>query len=190
MLTTWLRRFGLILLVLLMVLLLLYANHWINNKYFPPPPVPKLPLSITIAGQETTSDQPLVVAVQGETMQRKELAYVPKETDPKTDQPEKTDIQVIHPPEPVYIKVNDKEFTVPTEMQETAKFDKGKLVITEQSEFRLNLTTPKPALQVGIGWSSNGPAAQLNGPLYKNVAWWIYGDKRTFAGGIQMAINK
>ncbi|QJW47402.1 hypothetical protein HA075_17410 [bacterium BFN5] len=41
-----------------------------------------------------------------------------------------------------------------------------------------------------VGWSKEGPAAQLNGPLFKNVSWWVYGDKSNVAGGVQFPIMK
>jgi len=45
-------------------------------------------------------------------------------------------------------------------------------------------------MNLGVGWGINGLAAQMNGPLYKNVSWWAYGDKKTATGGIQFPIMK
>jgi len=79
---------------------------------------------------------------------------------------------------------------VPADVKEDTKFENGKLVVTEQTEMRINLTTPKPAVNLGVGWGNQGPAAQINGPLYKNVSWWVYGDPKSVAGGVQFPIMK
>lgn len=147
-------------------------------------------ITINTSGEKSKPGEPQVVYVQGASTNTKEIVYVPKEIDPTTGQLEKTDVQFSRQQGKVYVKVNGKDFEVPAEVKEDAKFDKGKLVITEQTEMRVNITAPKPSFNLGVGWSKEGPAAELNGPLYKNVSWWVYGDKRTVAGGVQFPIMK
>lgn len=151
-----------------------------------------MPPNITIntAGEQSKPGETKVVYLQGQNTQTKEIVYVSKEVDEKTGNIEKTDVQFERKQGKIYVKVNGKDFEVPIEIKEDAKFEKGKLVVTEQSEMRINITAPKPALNFGVGWSKDGPAAQLNGPLVKNVSWWVYGDKKTVAGGIQFPIMK
>jgi hypothetical protein len=147
-------------------------------------------ISVNVNGEPSKPGEPQIVQVQGQNTHTKEIVYVQKEVDPVTKLPEKTDVQFERKASKIYVKVNGKEYEVPSEVKEDAKFEKGKLVITEQSELRLNLTAPKPSVNLGVGWSLNGPAVQVNGPLYKNVSWWLYGDKKTFAGGVQFPIMK
>lgn len=147
-------------------------------------------VTVNTSGQASKPGETQVVYVKGDSTHTKEIVYVPKEIDPKTNQPEKTDVQFDRRDSKVYVVVNGKEFEVPVDVKEDAKFEKGKLVITEQSEMRVNITAPKPAFNAGLGWSNNGPAIQLNGPLVKNTSWWLFGDKNTFAGGVQFPITK
>ncbi|MGI6091593.1 MAG: hypothetical protein GX348_05515 [Veillonellaceae bacterium] len=147
-------------------------------------------ITINTAGEKSKPGEPQVVYVQGSNSHTKEIVYVPKEIDSKTGQTEKTDVQFERKEGKIYVKVNGKDFEVPAEVKEDVKFEKGKLVVTEQTEMRVNITAPKPLFNVGLGWSKEGPAAQLNGPLYKNVSWWVYGDKETIAGGVQFPIMR
>lgn len=147
-------------------------------------------ITVNTNGQPSRSGEPQIIYLQGQNTTSKEIVYVPKETDPVTGQKEKTDVQFDKKDNKVYVKVNGKEFEVPATVQEDSKFENGKLVITEQTEMRLNITAPKPSFNLGLGWSKNGPAAQVNGPLYKNVSWWVYGDKNTAAAGVQFPIMK
>lgn len=147
-------------------------------------------ITINTAGEKSKPGEPQVVYVQGSNSHTKEIVYVPKEVDPQTGKIEKTDVEFERKQGKVYVKVNGKDFEVPAEVKEDAKFEKGKLVVTEQTEMRVNITAPKPLLNLGLGWSKEGPAAELNGPLYKNVSWWVYGDKETVAGGLQFPIMR
>jgi len=147
-------------------------------------------INVNTAGEASKPGETQVVYVQGENTHTKEIVYVPKETDPATGKPEKTDVQFDKRQGKIYVKINGKEFEVPADVKENTKFENGKLVVTEQTEMRINLTTPKPAMNLGVGWGVNGPAAQMNGPLYKNVSWWVYGDQKTATGGIQFPIMK
>ena len=146
--------------------------------------LPQPNITINTAGEKSKPGETQVVYVQGQNTNTKEIVYVPKETD------EKTDVQFETKQGKIYVKVNGKDFEVPVDVKENTKFEKGKLVVTDQSEMRINITTPKPSLNVGLGWSKQGPAAQVNGPLFKNVSWWVYGDKQTVAGGLQFPIMK
>lgn len=147
-------------------------------------------INVNTAGEASKSGETQVVYVQGEKTHTKEIVYVPKENDPATGIPEKTDVQFDKRQGKIYVKVNGKDFEVPADVSENTKFENGKLVVTEQTEMRINLTAPKPAMNLGVGWGVNGPAAQINGPLVKNVSWWVYGDQKTAAGGIQFPIMK
>lgn len=146
--------------------------------------------SISLSGDVSKPGEPQVVYVQGQNNHTKEVVYIPKAVDQVTGLPEKTDVEFERRASKVYVKVNGKEYEVPSEVKEDTKFEKGKLVVTEQTELRLNITAPKPSFNLGIGWSGNGPALQINGPLYKNASWWLYGDKKTVAGGLQFPISK
>jgi len=147
-------------------------------------------IRINTEGEKSKPGETQVVYVQGQTTNTKEIVYVPKETDPKTNSIEKTDVQFENKQGKIYVKVNGKDFEVPADVQETTKFEKGKLMITEQSDMHINITAPKPALNLGLGWSKDGAAIQINGPLSKNVSWWAYSDKKTIAGGLQFPIMK
>jgi hypothetical protein len=147
-------------------------------------------ISINTTGQPSKQGEPQVVYIKGDNTVTKEVVYVPKEIDSKTGQPEKTDVQFEHRDKKIYVVVNGKEYEVPDEVTEDAKFEKGKLVITEKTEMRVNITAPKPSFNLGVGWSNHGPAAQINGPLVKNASWWVYGDRKTVAGGVQFPIMK
>ena len=147
-------------------------------------------VSVNTAGQQSKPGETQVVYLQGQNSHTKEIVYMPKEVNPATGQKEKTDVQFEKKDNDIYVKVNGKEFEVPTLGNEGIKFENGKLVVTEQTEMHVNITAPKPYLNLGLGWSTNGPAASLNGPLYKNVSWWVYGDQKNAAGGIQFPIMK
>lgn len=186
------REWKFILTVLLLTAALVVAYYeyrqFIANYKQQPAPAPVV--TVNTAGQPAKPGETQVVYVKGDSTHTKEVVYIPKEIDPKTGQTEKTDVQFERRESKVYVVVNGKEFEVPAEVKEDAKFEKGKLVITEKTELRVNITAPKPAFYFGAGWSNNGPAAQLNGPLVKNVSWWLYGDRKTAAGGIQFPISK
>lgn len=183
-------KFFVVLLVCLAVLGLGYAEYRHYLAAYAPPPPPPPTINISTSGQPPKPGEPQVVYVQGTSQNTREIVYVPKEIDPATGEKEKTDVQFEKKQGKVYVKVNGKDFEVPADVQENAKFENGKLVVTEETQMRLNITTPKPAVNLGLGWSLNGPAMQINGPLYKNVSWWVYGDKKTVAGGLQFPINK
>lgn len=184
-------KFFIVLLVIVIIFGLCYYEYkQYKAEHQPVQQVPQPNITINTAGEKSKSGEPQVVYVQGQNTQTKEIVYVPKEVDPKTGSVEKTDVQFEKKEGKIYVKVNGKDFEVPADVKESTKFENGKLVVTEQSELRINITAPKPAYNLGLGWSKEGPAAQLNGPFFKNVSWWVYGDKKTFAGGLQFPISK
>ena len=181
------RIYGRIILITLLAVAVIFAWNYFK-KHDPVQPGPQI--SINTDGKTSKPGEPQIVYLKGDDTHTKEIVYVPKEIDPNTGQTEKTDVQFERRENKVYVVVNGKPFEVPIDVKEDAKFEKGKLVITEKTEMRVNITAPKPAFNAGLGWSMNGPAAQLNGPLYKNVSWWVYGDQKTAAGGIQFPVMK
>jgi len=163
-----------------------WKQHFIEQAQKDARPI----VNVNTNGEASKPSEPQVVYIKGDSTHTREIVYQPKEIDAQTGQIEKTDVQFDKKDNKVYVKVNGKEFEVPAEVKEDAKFEKGKLVITDQTEMRINITAPKPSVNLGLGWSKEGPAAQLNGPLYKNVSWWAYGDKNNIAGGLQFPIMK
>jgi len=181
-------KYFLSLLLILLVLSVAYYEYrqYAQNKQSISEKQPTV--IVNTNGEKGKASDPQIVYIQGQSSVTKEVVYVPKETDEKTGITEKTDVQFEKKQGKIYVKVNGKEFEVPANVKEDTKFENGKLVVTEQTEMHLNLTTPKPAVNLGVGWGINGPAAQVNGPLYKNVSWWMYGDSKSVAGGVQFPI--
>ncbi len=165
----------------------LYQDYKINFKRVANKPEM---LSVNTDGQKGTLQEAKVVYLDSKGANTKEIIYVPKATEPSTGVVEKTDVQFERRETKIYVKINGKEYEVPSSVQEDVKFSKGKLIVAEQTQTKIEITAPKPRMNVGLGWSQNGLAAQLNGPLYKNVSWWMYGDRKTFAGGIQFPIAR
>lgn len=184
-------KFFVILLIIISVLGVGYYEYkQYKAEHQPIQQLPQPNITINTAGEKSKPGEPQVVYVQGQNTTTKEIVYVPKEIDATTGNVEKTDVQFETKQGKVYVKVNGKDFEVPVDVKENTKFENGKLVVTDKSEMRINITAPKPAFNLGLGWSKEGPAAQINGPLYKNVSWWVYGDKKTVAGGLQFPIMK
>ena len=184
-------KFLVILLIIMSILGLGYYEYkQYKAEHQPGAQLTEPNVTINTAGEESKPGEPQFVYIQGQNTNTKEIVYGPKATDPITGIIEKTDVQFENKQGKIYVKVNGKEFEVPVDVQETAKFENGKLVVTEQSEMHINITAPKPALNLGLGWSKEGPAAQINGPLFKSVSWWAYGDKKTVAGGLLFPIIK
>lgn len=145
---------------------------------------------INTQGDSGSLGEERVVYIQGGQTHTKEVVYLPREIEARTGQPKEINIEFKNTVNKVYVKVNESECAVPAEMDEAGRLEKDKLVLTEKTELRTVITAPKPALYVGLGWSREGPAAQINGPLYKNISWWVYGDKKNIAGGIQFPVNR
>jgi len=179
--------------MLFIIISVLGVCYYECKQYLEHQPVQQLTqpnLTINTTGEMSKPGETQIVYVQGQNTSTREIVYVPKAIDAITGIVEKTDVQFESKQGKIYIKVNGKEVEVPADVQETTKFEKGKLVVTEKSEMRINITAPKPAFNLGVGWSKDGAAAQINGPLFKNVSGWVYGDKKTVAGGLQFPIVK
>lgn len=167
----------------LALLLLLAANAYLlwqagNREVVTGAPA----VNIGADGKASTGQEPRVVYVEGQNTHTREIVYVPKE------QGEPTDVEVTRKGSFVYVQVNGKLHQIPVEVKEDTKFEKGKLVITEQSEVRVNITAPKQYMSLGLGMSTNGLAAQGSGPLAGNVGWWLYGDRKTVAAGLTVPL--
>ena len=106
-------------------------------------------MNVTTTGAAAKPDDLKTVYLQGQNTHTKEIVYVPKEVDPKTNQPEKTDVQFERKDSKVYVKVNGKKFEIPTDVKEDAKFENGKLVITEETEMRINVSYTKAGNDIG-----------------------------------------
>lgn len=66
-------------------------------------------------------------------------------TKPKTNTPkyEKTDVEVNSEEPAVYVKVNGEEHKFDLQKNETRKFEKGKVVVNQDSKISLDITVPK-----------------------------------------------
>lgn len=117
---------------------------------------------------------------------RKVIAYVPKE------EGERTDVQVDAAKPKVTVRVNGREAEFAALTDEKQKFEKGKLVITEDTQLRLEIKTPpRPRYSLGVGWGTNGAALTVGGRLGGGPAgWWLYGDRRTLAGGLIVPVGR
>lgn len=120
--------------------------------------------------------------VQATVGTAKEIVYVPKEAG------EKTDVQIEAVKPAVTVTVNGRETEFKTLTEEKQKFEKGKLVITEETQLKLEIKTPpQPRYSLGVGWGTNGAALTVGGRLGGGPAgWWLYGDRRTVAAGIML----
>jgi hypothetical protein len=176
--------------VVMILLVFSYFEYWQWKQHIMSRQDIQPSVSVTTSGESSKPGETQVVYLQGQNTNTKEIIYVPKEIDPVTGQQEQTDVQLDTKNKNVYVKVNGRDFEVPADVQENSKFENGKLVITEDTQMRLNITSPKPSFNLGLGWAKDSPALQLNGPLYKNASWWVYGDKKTAAGGVQFPIMK
>ncbi|MEG6584936.1 hypothetical protein [Dendrosporobacter sp. 1207_IL3150] len=183
-------KFFIILVVVVVALVGFYYEYKQYNATKQAEKLNQPSITINTAGEKSKPGETQVVYVQGQGTHTKEVVYVPKQIDAATGEIEKTDVQFENKSNKVYVKVNGKEYEVPADVKENTRFEKGKLLITEETEMRINITAPKPSFNLGLGWSKEGPAAQLNGPLFKNVSWWVYGDKNNVAGGVQFPIMK
>ena len=125
---------------------------------------------------------PLLATVAG----KKESVYAEKAPG------EKTDVQVEAARPKVTVSVNGKATQFDALTTETQKFERGKLVITEETQLRLDVKVPPPPrCSLGIGWGKNGPAFMAGGRLGGVPAGrWLFGDRRTLAGGIAAPLGR
>ncbi len=126
------------------------------------------------------------IQVQAALVDKTEIVYVPKEAG------ERTDVQVDTAKPTVTVKVNGKETEFAMLTEEKQKFAKGKLVITEDTQLKLEIKTPpQPRYTIGVGWGTNGPALTAGGRLGSGPAgWWLYGDRKTAAVGLTVPLGR
>lgn len=111
-----------------------------------------------------------------------EVVYVQKEQDEKTD----VDIKINKPE--LYVKVNDKDFTIHKADDERYIFDKNKLSFTQASRSDINIDVPvvdkTRRYTLGVGISKDGMVGLLSFPInrQKYVGGWVAG-----SGHYQMA---
>ncbi|MDT8900856.1 hypothetical protein [Anaeroselena agilis] len=136
--------------------------------------------------QGVTEKAAAPVEVQAAVETTKEIVYVPKGVG------EKTDVQVETAKPAVTVTVNGKEAELKTLTDEKQKFEKGKLVITEETQLKLEIKTPPPPrYSFGLGWGTNGAAMMASGRMGGGpVGWWLYGDRRTAAAGIMLPLGR
>ena len=73
-----------------------------------------------------------------------QIQYVPKEIDQKTGEKEKTDVDIDTQPTVVYVRVNDKDFQIPTStVKEDNKFQNGKVKVDQTETLHLDLKVPE-----------------------------------------------
>lgn len=117
---------------------------------------------------------------------KKEIVYVEKEPG------EKTDVRVDAAKPQVTVSVNGQPYKVDVLSGERQKFEKGKLVITEETQLKLEIKTPpQPRLSLGVGWGRHGPALIAGGKVGNGGGgWWAYGDRKTLAGGLMAPLGR
>jgi hypothetical protein len=133
-----------------------------------------------VAGGEPVAESMLLHAG---IQERTEIAYVPKAAG------ESAAVEVNAAAPRVAVSVNGRPAAFETLPGETRAFEKGKLVITEETQLKLDIKTPRPRLYAGLGAGSNGLALTLGGRLSGEAGWWLYGDRRTVAGGVQVPVR-
>ncbi|MDD4599606.1 hypothetical protein SDC9_04124 [bioreactor metagenome] len=114
----------------------------------------------TVATTQTV-DKPIYVA--GEVKTEKIIEYIAKE------QGENTDVQIKSDPAKIIVNVNGKETQLDTLTGETQKFEKGKLVISENTTAKLDVSDMVNELSkarekrnmIGGIATNHGPAAVI-----------------------------
>lgn len=102
-------------------------------------------ISLSLDGKASSPTAPQVVHLQGTNTVTKEIQYVPKVIDPFTGQKEKTDVQFDTSKKNVFVKVNGKEHEIVPTVDETQKFENGKLVVEESQRTDIEITGPEPS---------------------------------------------
>jgi hypothetical protein len=88
---------------------------------------------------ETIIERPAAIKEVVKTVTQTEVVYVPKETDPATGQPEKTDVQAEIKQPTVNVKVNGQPYSFGLLQGETQKFERGKITLDQASEIGIKL---------------------------------------------------
>lgn len=113
-----------------------------------------------------------------------DIRYVPKVTTADPD----VDIKI--PKQQLTVSVNGKEHTIQKSDSEKYVFDKNQLHLEQTSKASLDISIPTVdktrRWSIGIGASRNGTAGMLRFPISGHVGGWVYGDKRTVAGGVSV----
>ena len=71
-----------------------------------------------------------------------EIQYVHKNIDPATGLQEKTDVELNTAKDDVYVKVNGKEHKIQPTVEESQKFENGKLVVEEKRTASIEIDAP------------------------------------------------
>lgn len=114
---------------LIIILISMLIGGIIVYKWFP---------KIVTEYIETHKEIP-VVQERVVTQTKTEVQYVPKEKDPETGKLEKTDVQVDIKQPTVDVKVNGKNYDFNLLQGESQAFEKGKVVVTQNNEIKLNI---------------------------------------------------
>lgn len=119
-----------------------------------------------------------------ETVTKTDIQYVPKVTTADPD----VDIKI--PKQEIKVAVNGKEQAIKKTDSEKYIFDENKLQLEHYSKSSVDIKVPvvdkTRHWSIGIGASRNGTAGMLRFPISGHVGGWVYGDKRTVAGGVSM----
>lgn len=143
------------------------------------------------AARETitvTKEKP--VYVQGETVTKTEIAYVPKTV--VNGKKEKTDLQADIGKTDFVVRVNGEEQTFAKAEDERFVFDKNKLTLDQTSKVTLDVTVPTvdktKRWAVGVGYGNDGMAYTVDFPIGKSdtVGGWVYRDNDSTAVGVKM----
>jgi len=119
------------------------------------------------------------------------IQYVPKIVDTQTGETEKTDLEVAIPKTDFHVKVNGQEQIIAKDDTEKQVLEKNKITLDQKSTATFEVKVPTVdntrKWAVGIGYSNHGIAGKIDFPIKKPVGGWIYGDRKTIAGGIQIS---
>lgn len=132
-----------------------------------------------------------IIKGDAQTITKTEVVYVPKLID-DTGQREKTDLQIDLAKTDINVKVNGKNAVISKADDEQYLFEKNKIALQQTSKAEINITVPvedrTKYWSLGVGYGNNGMAGIVGFPINKKAAvgGWIYADKRTGAGGIEI----
>ena len=143
------------------------------------------------AARETitvTKEKP--VYVQGETVTKTEIAYVPKTA--VNGQKEKTDLQADIGKTDFVVRVNGQEQTFTKAEDEQYVFDKNKLTLDQTSKVTMDINVPTrdktKRWAVGVGYGDDGMAYTVDFPIGKSdkLGGWAYKDDDSHAVGVKI----
>lgn len=141
----WLK----IILTIVFVALLGFTAYTIYKDYVAAPETPvkvDTPnINLSLHGNEAKESQPTAVKTEQVHTVTREIQYVPKVIDASTGQKEKTDVQIDSGDKKVYVKVNGKEHELTPTIEESQKFENGKLVVEEKQKSEVEIKGPEPS---------------------------------------------